>query len=484
MSGSQNRWSFRKSGPRQLPPLTPRKSSAATSSPAAPPKTPWLSDAEELLNAVTSLVWRALGSLVLGLIVLFKDNPAKRLRALEAKAHVLSWATLLVSASALFAVLFPLAFNLSAFSGFAWLQAVLSTSNVAGYLERLLPILAAGLVTCLVASSLALARGELEEAREARLLASTVFALTLMASLAAAGAFRYAVGAADAWRVETGWRGTFFGSSPIAVTFVFASTACFVVPLCLSVSVATWRTLSKSRVLFDGNLGRFALLVVAGAASVGAFLVPFAVILCVAGSIAVIGPVMSRLEELKAPEEVAEFMPLDPQCAVLSKGANSVDALECVLAARTAGNGQVFLDTTDVALVISDVALGQAPGQKHRLRSDSAITAKYSPNWAELSATTVSASANWGVTYSPSLTRNGSVLTLELGKPFVATLRLNLPGACNESGLHSLGSDELYRLLYVRVKPVLEHASSPERYAAIGPWNLGDSLAKQCPPPR
>jgi len=448
-----------------------------------PPKTPWLSDAEDLLNAVLSFAWRAGGSLVFGFFALFRREPAKRLLALEADGHVLSWATLLVTASAVFSALFPAAFDIVSTSPSVWVTAVLKASNIADYIDRFLPTLGVGLLACLVASIPSLPHGSRTSAQGPRLLASTLFALTLVVSLAASAAFRFVV-VEDAGKGFVKWLEPWVGSTAANLTIVFGSVGVLALPVCFASAAAAVLACAEAPLPRLRPAWRVGSRVVSAlAAGIGAWFVPIAIFIAATVSIAKLGPITAKFKDSTVPEEVAEFTALETYCS-RGAGAAGGQALDCVLAARTAGKGHILLDFGSPALVLSSEQLGAWKSEQFRLREENGIEEKAKLESKEQNIETVAGGPEWGLSFASSTVKHGNVVALELGKPFVATLRINLPLACEDELLsYYLSEGGLYHFLYLRTRPIRE-ASSPAKdaFAAIGPWRIPlEAFEKACP---
>lgn len=480
MKTNSGKWTLRR---RRDKPVSLKVALSVPREKKAPPKTPWLSDAEDLLTAVLSFAWRAGGSLVFGFFSMFRREPAKRLLALEAEGHVLSWATLLVTASAVFSALFPAAFDMVRTSPSLWVTAVLKASNIADYLDRFLPTLGVGLLACLVASIPSLPYGGRAAVQGPRLLASTLFALSLVVSLFASALFRFAVVDGRGQGVAK-WLELWVGTPTGSLLFVFGSIGIVAFPVCFASAVAAARTCwvaPLTMVAPSWRRGTRALAAIA--AGVGAWFIPIAMFALATGSVATLGPMAAKFKDSTLPEDVAEFTALEPYCTE-STDAPGGQTLDCVLAARTAGKGHVLLDFGNPALVLSSEQLGAWKSERFALRAENGMSEVVSFDSKEQNVKTVASDPAWGLSFALPTTKYGNVVALELGKPFVATLRINLPLACKDELLsYYLGDSGLYHFLYLRSRPIRESAvSTANAFAAIGPWRIPlEAYARACP---
>ena len=306
--------------------------------------------------------------------------------------------------------------------------------------------------------------------------------MSLLFSLAASAAYRYVVvansGASAAATMEP-W----IGAAAASLFVAFGSVGVLVVPVCIASAVAAWRSCFKEPLLRLPLAWRMALRIASGlAASFGAFFIPIAIFLVATAAIAILAPGMAKFKNATEPEELAEFIPLEPLCGIVDSGGERM--LECTLAARTAGKGYVLLDFGTPGLVLSSEVLDAGENQKFRLRQANAVSEKYNIKSQDLDTDTVASTAAWSLSFAATATNRGTVVALELGKPFVATLRIRVPAACDDGLLgYGLRSGGLYRLLYLRAHPLRESPIAPNPYAAVGPWQLpSEAFEKECPP--
>ena len=442
------------------------------------PKTPWLSEAEELLNAVLSLVWRAGGSISIGVVSLYRGRPTDRLEQLEKGGHVLSWATLLVVVSAAFSALLPLVFTRYSPRATAWLSMALTASDVREYLDRLLPTLAVGLLTCLVASLPDLARGRLQSALKVRLLASHIFAAALVSSLVAAVVLRYVIDAVDGGRLDLELLSPAISEGAAGLVLLLVCGLSVAAPVCIATMVAAWRACLDQRDRPANSDGSWQRMAAAAVAAPSAALVPIAIFGFTVAAIALLGPRVDEFRDFSTPERLAEFTPLTPMCELTGNGPEA--SFTCTLTARTAGKGVVFLDLSKPAIVLSDYNMHDEKSRKFPLQGDNAIEERVEIDYKDESARSFEADKVWKIETSFPTQRAGDVVVVELGKPLVATVGARIASICEDLKLKDR-LDGRYQLMYLRVKPFRTASeSSGKAYAAIGPWNVYQSLKIAC----
>ncbi len=479
MDTKRKRWSLRR--PRKTAPM---KCYTAPTLPAAtktPPKTPWLSDAEDLLNSIVSFAWRAVGSLLFGFMALFRKSPTKRLRALEAEGQVLSWAILLVTSSALFSALFPAAFEMVETTPGYWLDKTMKATNVADYLERFLPTMGVGLLACLVACLPSwLLRGP-KNLQGPRLLASTVFAMSLIVSLVSSAAFRYLVVANKGEYLAENMK-PLIGSAGASLILVLVSVAVWVIPVCLACAVAAGRSSASAPLGWAHHNWRRPLRLVFGvSASLIAFLVPIALFASATAATRFLEPKLVSVKGAAEPEEGAEFITREPRCVQVEKNGKKV--LECILIAQTVGKGPIFLDFGSPALILSSEILGEPKVERYRLKELNAVSESYELESRELDVRTVEPAAAWDFDMPGTAVGASGVVAIELGKPLFATLRLNIPEACKQGKVYAGFSVGLYHWVYLRAKPLRTSPGARNAFAAVGPWRIPvEAFNKECPP--
>lgn len=467
MTAKQRKWGMRRLAKTCVPLKAGRAPAKVVTAPAsAVPKTPWLSEAEDLLNAVISFVSRALGSMVQGFGALLHDKPMMRLQVLESEGRILSWATLLVTASAIFGALFLAAFRFVVSEPSEWLEGALKTAKVADYLERFLPTLGVGLLVCLVACGPALLMGKQTEVRGPRLLMSTIFAMSLLSSLVTSAIVRYVVIAENGEPVIE-LLAPLFGTSVSRIWVITGSFCLGVIPVCSASGIALGRT--GLGFAFESLPRAWQVLLRATAAVVGAVggaLLPIALFVGVLGAISQAGPLVSKVMAPPSIEQTAEFFPYEPRC--VGAEADDVRSLECTLILRTAGKGYVFLDFSQPALIVTNAMLGSSNLHRNRLHESNGIPEAVVES-RNLAASTIEPDTSWNLSFVTPSQVSGSVLPVELGKPIVAVLRLHKP--CDGEVWTSMQTNQV-SWLYLRTRPIQQPSPSSDKFAAIGPWQL------------
>ena len=480
-----------------------RRQGEVLSLPASPmARTPWLSDAEELLNAIIGFTARLFGSLFLGLGALLSKEPLRKLEALESTGKILPWNLLLLTASATFSGLFSTSFEYAAKSEADWIQPLLGLVKTETYLERFVPTLCVGLILIMsvwLSSAIFRKRDFLAGLRQ--LVAITYF-LTLLCSLAAAASISFfdrftlvTIGntAVDFRLLKV--LATFFPLYGVAVAVILTIPIGLVCCIMLARSALSTRWHGLSRVTESTIKG-----ILATSGMIFGISTPSIIFLMVIEATSLLSPFIKTVIDTPAAEkdpfETATFYPYPTHCAVSE--ANGIKDLECAFVSRTGGSGLVLLESN--AQIFIFVREPNPFGlDRFRLRKSNEILASYSKDHPDEGTKTVK--VDDGTLRIESIPAAwGGVSVLELGKPLYIVLKLPLPGACSgtlgeyfNGGHAKEASDVEFDGLFVRVKPLRplgfneepmeELGEDLQSYAAIGPFNLPmDAYNQACAP--
>jgi hypothetical protein len=418
------------------------------------------------LKAILAFGQRALGSVAYGIGAIFgSDAPGERLAALEAQGKVLSWATMLVAASALFSVLWPAAFIRTDASVNDWVLAMLELPRMSGALERLVPTLCVGLIVCFFARLLGGSR--LKRRHNYLLLASTLFGLTLLSALSSAALLRFAVG-------------TDFAELQLAFEFGFARVvllwACWLaaVPsvLCIACGFRTARSfLSLAPARSDSWWPRAGWVGVSILPGLAGFLFPLVLFYAVVATLSAGGPAISRLREDLPVEELAEFIPHEMNC---SPTPGNAQELECLLVASTRGKGQVFMDASKPALLLDETAMRQETRFPFQRRSGT-----IDPDEWDASSMARVTRAEADIEFLALEHTTTHTVAVELGSPVKILVKLKLPQAC---GLLKRPLDSSAFIVVIR--PLRSERESFNPFAILGPWSTSNlNLSAYCKAP-
>lgn len=448
----------------------------ATASGGPSPRTPWLSDGEELVTAVLNLTSRSFGSLVLGMKALFGPEPGHRLATLKREGRILPWTSLLVVSAAMFGALLPMLndYELSDLVGGVALVPSFST-----YFERLLPTIVIGLLICKAADVFCTRKWKSSSAAGVRLVASTIFASSLMSTL---WAFGWAHALAK-------WNEPGPIPPPIEVLEVFTWRS-LVVPALFCATVFSWFLLlccgcalaavrSNSKSERPGLSWLLRLLRLSGLAvwMLAGFSLPPAIVLASLAAVQLWAPSVAEIASIASePEELAQVIPLQPICGW--RDLDKISAYECLLVVRTAGKGQIILQNVPPVLLLSMDRLGEQNSQQFPFRLSHGLIQQAS----EMRGGVITLETFFLPEGLDISTEGGKTLAdmrvIDLGQPVSFRLRFSMPNLCGNAKFAEI---RRYTYFYVRVLAARETIPTGSReFSAIGPWSLPADMFNRC----
>ncbi|WP_394788053.1 hypothetical protein [Rhodoferax sp.] len=436
-----------------------------------PLKTPWISEAEEIFHALLAFVARAVGSVIFGTFSLYLKTPTKHLQRYVEEKKMLPWATLLITASAVFSAFYGPAFESLRWSSKDWARSIGTLSVVTNYLDKFLPTLLVGLIFCFSISLPAIIQKNQIKKQAFLLFGSNVFSLSLIAALLASFYFHQIVEKID-WLliVEPGnyW--------PIADLIIFMlgmmaiiSLGCVVAAGRKIESIAykfpriyRWR---KSRILLRTLVQAIA------------FLTPLLLLSGIIYAVFIMAPIIQGITNSASnPDENAEFLPTKPACTGRKTGPEETPEnwntllpsveLICDFPVAITGKGQMVLDLREAKLIISNEKLGQETEKRFPFRAVNAVPQDFGDNFPTVKIKSFPNFKGFDVSVDGAAMQ-GKFALLEFGKPLILKMKFNIPEICGQAKNYFAG----HGFAYVAV-PVVTAAETDRSAWAIGPWLL------------
>lgn len=425
----------------------------AASSPPGSVRVRWLSEAEDLLTAIVALLVRGAGSIVYGYIALFRHEPSKYLIELEARGKVLPWATLVLVASAVSAVLLDVVVGGALAGPWQFAQDLMARVAPDSFMGRFLPTLAFGLLVCMAACAWWLLSGAEGNIAGVRLFASTYFAVCVTSFLVALSAT--AVATED---LEMATDVELSAVSSIRTLAVYVVPAVSVGPLIIGSVLQFLRGLFRLGPRLPWVV-RFLLRAwgCLPAIATGAM----APLLIARGCFLALeyAPYVASYTDLSShenPMERATFKPYPVYCH--SDGMNG-KAIDCLLYAATSGKGRITLKLDEAEISLSQEPLGASGLESYRFSEKNRVRGRIRGSDMSLE--------NGAVRLTQSLSDRRPMESIELGSPAALILRFELPGACHYAKLVlNRNSDKNHLYLHLEVM----RTDAEEHWVALGPW--------------
>lgn len=436
-----------------------------------PLKTPWISEAEEVFHALLAFLARAVGSVIFGIFSLYLKAPTEHLQSYLEERKVLPWATLLITASAVFSGFYGPAFESLRWSSKDWVRSIGTLSVVTNYLDKFLPTLLVGLIFCFSISLPAIIKRSQTKKQAYLLFGSNIFSLSLMAALLASFYFHQIIEEIE-WRsiVEPGnyWPISgliFFMLGMMAVV----SIGCVVAAgrmvesiICKFPRIYRWK---KSRILLRTSV------------QVVASLTPMLLLSGTIYAVFALAPIIRGITNSALnPDENAEFLSTKPSCTEKKTGPEETPEnwstllpsveLNCEFPVAITGKGETVLDLREAKLIISTEKIGQETEKRFPFRTVNAIPQDFGDNFTTFQIKSFPNLKGFDITVKGAAMQ-GKFALLEFGKPLILNMRFNIPEICGQAKNYFSGP----RLAYVAV-PVVDASETDRRAWAVGPWML------------